>query len=300
MKEPSRIVILEGVEGAGKTRLARQLQERGWGYVHFGHLRKGDCVAQWIQGIEQAAEESTSGKVVVDRCHWGGRVYGPLMLGYVPFSEFDDWVVEGWLRRRSAQVRWMNTSDPEHTRAELERRFHGLVTTDQVVTRYQEVANRSVLNYLWERPGAEIVDTLDQLPELSVVDDESTGAPLPVYLLVGYQHNLNPKALEHSRLGSSFSGGCGMHLYHTMQVARLTWLKTQIVNAYRDDGTLRDLYGSWVSLRRPKVVGLGSLASEALTQCEVPHETVVHPSYARRFRRYDVTGYAKELLEALE
>lgn len=73
------IVILEGVDGAGKTTLARRIGEWAgtYRYVHSSQP-KGDPYTEYRETIEACPRDELT---VIDRLHWGEMVYGPLFRG---------------------------------------------------------------------------------------------------------------------------------------------------------------------------------------------------------------------------
>jgi len=141
----------------------------------------------------------------------------------------------------------------------------------------------------------EVYEKALELADVPPVDDESAGSMTPVAWFVGQQHNLRTIANGRERSNTCFSSGCGVHLYRALTVAGLDWSEIHLSNAYDDRGLPRNLLAKWETLGRPRVVALGLKASAALANNDVPHHQVDHPSYARRFRRYEVLEYASEL-----
>ena len=232
LREPTDLVILEGVEGAGKTTAARELVGRGWGYVHSSHLLRGDQVQQWFQEIGEAAAQSRAGQVVVDRMHVSTQVYGPLLRGHCSLSNFDLWAVEGWLTARGAEVRWLMPRDAAHTAEAVARRFRGMVTPRAIEVGFFRVLALTELPWrVWRES-----ELLHERPLREPVTDEGAGSQAPRYWLLGLQHNLSPRAQRGHRWGSSFATGCGVHLYYALQVAGLGWSDLHLSNAYDDAG----------------------------------------------------------------
>lgn len=305
MQEPTRIAVLEGVEGSGKSTVAAELEQLGWGRVHFKHEKEPDRLIEWMEEIARAAARSSDGRVVVDRMQVSARVYGELTRGVPDIDEFDAWVMDGWVTGRLGELFWLPSRGLVESRLLLDEKFGGMVNVERLAWAMLQECHAREMPFTKGGSGSSywhavtINDRLPVLPELGVVEDEGFGQRLrPLRWLVGYQHNLSKRAREHVRWHSSFSGGCAVHLYRAMKIAGLSLLTTHVSNAYADDGTLRDLRAKWVALGEPSIVALGALASEALTGLDLAHVRVDHPQYARRFRRYDVVGYARELRDA--
>lgn len=294
-----RLVVLEGVPGAGKTAASRQLEEEGWQRVRFDHLRETsefpDRVQWWISQISVALEQ---GDTVVDGLHLSEHVYGRLLRGDMSaVPPFDHWVMEGWLAVRQACVMWLLNEGPELNKL-LKEQTQGLVLAGALINRFHDAfLNRSGPVVIMTEEETVYEKTL-KLVDVPLVVDESAGSLTPRAWFVGQQHNLRTIANGRERSNTCFSAGCGVHLFRALTVAGLDWSEIHLSNAYADDGRLRDLDSKWEALGEPRVVALGQAASKALSQHLIPHHVVDHPSYARRFRRYEVLEYASELRAA--
>lgn len=80
----TRLVVIEGPDGGGKTRLAQTLQERfGFSYRHEGPPPVDtDPLLYYQTRLFDAMLEALSTKgVVLDRFALGERVYGPVLRG---------------------------------------------------------------------------------------------------------------------------------------------------------------------------------------------------------------------------
>jgi hypothetical protein len=68
-------IILEGVDCAGKTTLARELEKCGYEYIHNGPPHSDDMAGCYLAQLVHASLHPT----VFDRFHLGEIVYGPLL-----------------------------------------------------------------------------------------------------------------------------------------------------------------------------------------------------------------------------
>lgn len=73
LRPASRIFIIEGPDGAGKTWLANQI---GGHYLHAVHRFKGRMVLYHLALLKKAVELSQTGHVVIDRWRLSEIVYG--------------------------------------------------------------------------------------------------------------------------------------------------------------------------------------------------------------------------------
>lgn len=74
------------------------------------------------------------------------------------------------------------------------------------------------------------------------------------------------------------------------------WRDIAVVNAkVGRTGEVQDLDRIWRLLGRPAVVALGGAADFCLTDAGVPHGTVPHPQYWRRFRHHEAGEYAIQI-----
>ena len=306
-RDPSRILILEGVEGSGKSTLREALEALGWGGVHFSYSTASDRVAEWMQEIRAAAGRSRDGRVVVDRLHPSCVVYETRTRGAPTISEFDRWVLEGWLQARSAVLYLLRCRDEAEAQRRLDIKYEGWLKCWEVYHALDEECTRSTLPITYDPYGkwllatgissaeaaASVVDAM-LVPEASVAQ-EGMGARRPGYWLVGEQRN--PRA-QGSRYQATFGGGSGEYLYRACKVVGLTWDQLHVSNARipKDSDEPWDLHEHYEELGYPKqVVALGAVAEEALRSAGVPHRRVDHPQYARRFRRHQLFEYAREL-----
>ena len=92
------LVILEGVDGGGKTTLAGTLQTRlRMTYIHVTNPEPGESVFAHhfdpIRGVK--------GNTVVDRLHWSDDVYGTVLRGGPGLTDQEFGFIDGYLASRA-------------------------------------------------------------------------------------------------------------------------------------------------------------------------------------------------------
>ncbi len=93
------IVVLEGVDGGGKTTLAGKLGlSLGLSYIHVSNPEPGDDVFQHhFQPIKGIKDDT-----IVDRLHWSDDVYGAVLRGGPGLSDQEFGFLDGYLASRGA------------------------------------------------------------------------------------------------------------------------------------------------------------------------------------------------------
>ena len=96
------VVLLEGPDGGGKSRLAETLLERE-DDARFVHMSIPDerPYDYWMGRLEAAL---TDGTLVIDRLHWSEDVYGPLFRGGADLTRGEREDLEAWLTERRCVV----------------------------------------------------------------------------------------------------------------------------------------------------------------------------------------------------
>jgi hypothetical protein len=314
------LIILEGPDGGGKTTLAEALYEflderdhaRGVVRMHKGPP-VGHPLDEYLRPIS-AYRPGRSPHLILDRWHWGERVY-PALRGRV--SQLDDaawWAIESLLARLGALVVYVYGDLATYRRVYAERGedVDALLEELPLVDKaYRDVRLRSFQLqqfYQWSSPlnsEVERVVKLAHVRESTVVDLVTTtysGPRHPEFLLFGdVRHELrhvDPSSRE-ARANTDpaflpFPGTSGHFLRGALADAGTT-IRYGLANACDVDDPRR----LWDSLGRPRTVALGRNAQRRLAQLAVPHGVVPHPQYVRRFHHLKRGEYGNLIALAL-
>lgn len=82
------MILLEGIDGAGKTSLAEQIIDRSpipASYAHRGPMRDG-VLTEYVLPIDRVTKDKL---LVADRWHVGETIYGPIYRGWSMVAGFN-------------------------------------------------------------------------------------------------------------------------------------------------------------------------------------------------------------------
>ena len=303
MKPVTRVIVIEGCEGSGKTTLAKELEQLGWGYVHFKYETHEYLPGYWTEEIEKAAQKTQDGRVVVDRLHISCETYGRLLRGNNGLPPFSSWVMNGWLYARGASVVYVPIRDYNYSNDRVMARFQDLVSADMIHTKFKDRLNKCPLPQYRLRVGDNDWRMAKQLddthPPLEVLDDGGMGNLRPLVWFVADRRN--PRWKPHGIRAATFDRPkqSSEYLYRALRVSGLNWAHMHISNAFDDNGKPRDLRKKYRYLKYPVTVILGKEAQKECMAQGLEHPTVLdHPQYVRRFKHSDILSYARQLRDA--
>jgi len=288
----SRIIILEGPDGAGKTVLARHLQER----YHIAYRHEGPTPADrspllYYGGILDACRDVP---VVFDRFALGERVYGPLLRGGDRLGDLG-WHVFQYLVHAVGAVQILCLPPYDVCLRNWRGRAHELFTDERLLrASYRAFESaESWHDYTYDYTvdvEADLMTALDRRVPCALPEG-MLGGPAADILLVG-DRGADPTApLDLPFYSTAGSSG---YLFTTLALAKLDATRVALINAYRHDGSAWPIPHTY-----RRVVALGHAAAQACRQQHVPHTTIPHPQYWRRFHRHDIMVYVQRLQEAL-
>lgn len=316
------LILLEGVDGGGKSTLADALtkayrKRQPDGSVTL--LKKGqpELGVSGIDEYELPLEDldlrakilTTDHLVIMDRWHVGERIYGPLYRGVSRLTDGEILHVELLLTSLNTVKVLVQPQDWSEVARRLRRRGEDFLKPEHVhsVHRcYESHASK----YGYRRADSSQVDNLLQSAEM-YADDQAApsltqlpgflGNPWATRLLVGDRRNSSLSYVEatHKRAFTPTNrAGSSSYLLDSMIRAGLSQ-NIGLVNAY-EDGIDVNLVKTLSEVHVSKVVALGAMASTKLTDLGIEHATVPHPQWWRRFRHKDMQGYVDLLRGELE
>lgn len=299
------LIILEGPDLAGKSTLAgnlvTQLAARYSGIVQSMHRSVPTMhpLDEYVTPLLEYRPRENE-HIVCDRWHLGEVVYpivkrrkSSMTLGTLAY-------VENFLKSRGAMIMIINP--PELTLLErLAQRGDDFVTEDELLHVRSTFSAVSATAY-YERYVQFMPSVDTALASARATEDRATptrwvtyvGPRVPQVLLVGDERNClggnqcthrpswdKTGDAVHSTLGPAFMpypSTSGFFLTNAVhrQLRDEHW---GLANACDVD----DILAMWRELYEPKVVALGVRAAEKLEDLGIPHGSVPHPQFMRRF-----------------
>lgn len=298
------LIILEGPDCAGKSTLAELILR----YLFVKYPRDtvelihrgpptGHPLDEYVVPLIDY-RPNTRHHIVCDRWHLGEWVY-PIATGrktYMDISTLN--YVEMFLASRGALTAILNPG------------------VDAVMTRYRErgdalqsdtVIRAAVTEYFTEIPQRHALSfstaTADDVVFVAREAEWSArlltaqtyvGTPSPQTLLVGDVRGCGggdecKHSCHHPAAGSAFMPYPGTSGHYLMKSLGGDPADVALVNACDVD----DVWQVWQDAYRPHVVALGVRAHKQLDKVKIPHATVPHPQFVRRFHHAADAGYGR-------
>jgi gluconate kinase len=302
------IVVIEGVDCTGKTTLAEHLaKELGLVYLHAGPPEQHPLI-EYEEAIYHNMEWDEDAGLVMDRWHVGEGVWPLVFDRPSVFNIGMQLHIEMFLEAEGGQFVHA-TAPADVIRKRMADRGEAVLKPEQVELAIELFETR----FTGTHPKPFVYDfdqvTLDEtMTALQAVDAVNwvnandpglpwIGCPTPHYLLVGEQP-AKPRGEALTIPFMPFENTAAAALMASL-VQLPSTIRFAIVNALTPDGTVQDLKRAWGALQQPSVIALGNVADEALRAQGVPHGTVPHPQWVRRFKVGDIGRvYAGRIVEA--
>ena len=206
-------IVIEGPDGTGKTTLAAEIVRRtGANYLHCGPPDR-PALDFYLGKLR-----SVKGPTVVDRLHVGSYVYGLAFRNAPDMSDFENWLIEGFLYAHGAQLVYCDAP-----RTVIDKNLaRGPDNPDASI--YEAPAKRTLVRTLYERrlmstelplvrydytsyAGA-FEDTVESIHETLVIDallhstlpelDAIGNTVFPKYVLVADRPSWYDRAVKHA------------------------------------------------------------------------------------------------------
>jgi thymidylate kinase len=291
------IIILEGVDGTGKTTLAHELCDLAQQVtpgVNVTYLHAGPPDRHPLYEYEVPLQDvhPTRDLVVCDRWHLGELVYGPLYRGGSQLQGPGLRHIRLFLHRHGAVVVRLKEDIRTVTLRVSERgdTYVNVLDLDELDHRYDtqpvDVTYLGLVDYenkrrllKWAQAQGEEVEPL--LPFPSYV-----GSPAPSALLLGDRRGVDYRG--HTSCFVPYEGTSGRYL---LQHLDAVGENLGLANANEED-----VLALWDALGQPPVVALGKEAEHVCDDAALDYATVPHPQYMRRFKHGQGKEYAEEIL----
>lgn len=285
------LIIVEGSDGVGKSTFVEVMKETYTGkkeFLHFGPPSDPDPFVEYEHPFYSRAGQLT----VCDRLHWGETVYGPLLRDRNRLDTASWRHVELFLAAQCAVVAYLHQPAPVLI-DRLTQRGDDLIKIRDLATidvGYQQCVRNTILPTLALRdPGRFEAEQLLALTGAGMLWDDwfrsYIGRLRPDGLLFGEMRNdpENTKDLSAFVPRPATSGR-----YLLSALPEDTWPLLGIANAMEEKAD-----ELWMELGEPPTVALGVKAHRELDRLQIPHATVPHPQFVRRFHHSEQENYGR-------
>lgn len=296
-----KLIIIEGLDRTGKSTLAKLLADPDEP-LHFSKPERHP-LDEYLEPIARWLPDET---LIIDRYHLGETVWPTIFNRPTVYDVPMHAYVELALKARGALL-VLTTRDMDDLKAHLVRDGEPLspdLAGDAAVL-FIEAADSSLLytrsyrhlsRASWRRQAAMDIKIdavrLNKLaaPIFDVTTEFVGEGSSPWVLLVGDE----PRTAKQKQYGTPaihplpfvpFRATSGHYLMSELITDSDLLDSVGIMNAVNSRGAAEDLAAAYETIAPDAVVALGRTASAELRRQGVPHGTIQHPQYARRFLR---------------
>lgn len=295
------LIVLEGPDGAGKSTLAREINDIIGRHAPVEMLHAGPLTGHPLDAYELPIASYRPGTrhIICDRWHLGEMVYPTL---FDRATRWDDAVAQHihmFLQSRGACVVVLNPG-VEELRTRLEVRGDALIKPrhiDSIVRSYEKIP--SVFIDIGGSATPKSIIKRARIAHLNAIKlnrfETYVGPPNPKVLILGDERAFAARKRAPG-LGAfmPYRNTSGHFLLKHLARTGAYIHTIGLANACDADNPSE----LWEVLGRPKVVTLGSNAHEKLVRQDIPHGAVPHPQFIRRFHVRSGTDYVLAISQA--
>lgn len=294
------LVVLEGVDKAGKSTLAEKLKEKlGFPVVHFG--KPGPDPA-----IEYAEFLRTCGDAICDRFYVGELVYGPLLRGKQSMTPLQIATIERMCRKVGMILIHV---DPPYNliAARLKLMGDDLINAEQNAKAYDMFSSIIITRHTgkivrWTQgtTAQKVVNEISIMVDRDILvyqraKEFCTGIGTVLgEKIVFVGEKLSDKT---TWIGMPFdSGPSSEYLLKAMQLFAGEESTFYVTNS---NTVTKDEVDFLKSTGPTKFIALGNIAYSRLRALGITAAKIPHPGYWRRFHHYNMTKYANQMAKAI-
>jgi thymidylate kinase len=278
-------VVIEGIDGAGKSTLARAFVAQGMAYGHFGPPDR-PAYRFYSEIFDRHPHQAT----VVDRMHVGSFVYGTIFRGMDELTPYEHWLIEGRLMGRNSVMVYACPPAVASDRA-LDRG-----PRDAVEELYEDASRRDDVRRLYEQ----YMSSMSALPifayDFTAAPDAMQRTVSEVMATLAYFSDAPRPVASADPFGNAYSpqyclvgAAPSRYLHGALVAARIRLNATCIVGRLPDDYEPSEFWLSTV------FVALGRKAHAQLDEMGIKHVAVPHPGLVEAAHYADIVRYAKAI-----
>lgn len=313
------LIILEGPDGAGKTRLAtdlRKLIERQNPGCFTFQFHRGVPTAHPIDEYMRPINRYRPGgnrHVVIDRWHWGESVYPHIFNRPTQLDTPARWAIEAYLLRLGAIVVMVDQYDAAFYETYAQRdELHMVGLLQPTKKLFQQVAMESLLPYVrhnWQSPvEGDLNRVIDAATAVDIgmkdLSQFSTycGPRWPGFLMFGdVRHNFGSARWNTSADNDpAFVPMLSTSGHYLLQALSNLPLEFQRRVGWANACDVDDPIALWQVLGKPLTIALGRNTQRKLKSVGIPHGVAPHPQFVRRFRHSHQIEYGTIVQRAVE
>ncbi len=304
------MIIIEGQNGTGKTTLCHEL-EKQFNLQYLKIIKNAQTDTSKLN-YKFYIENSTNlpQNILFDRFHFGEVVY-PILKndGRQQLKIYQQHAIERILNNRGALIIWCQASK-EFIKTAFEKRGEDFIEfsqSDKEFELFNKAYNNSIMTKLIYSPEFSIEEKEQFLNKLKIIynnlqkeadllfDYQSSGKFIKnLIMLVGDKFNINI-TLPNLHAFSDYKGSSE----YLQQALYLSGYSSQyyLTNSNKSEHLFLEEY---YNLSPKIIISLGINSSNFLNKIGIPHKSLVHPQYYKRFINSNPIYYGNLLRKSIE